>query len=82
MLKIKDNVDLKELENKYFFHKSKPHGIENERFYYYNDENDYIDYYIWEDTRIIEINTWGTDTGLDNLLYNLIQADLVEKVGE
>ena len=77
MLKIKDNVDLKELE-KFGFKKIRFNEFRN----YYNKEENDIDYFIWEDTRIIEINSNNYDRELDNLLYDLIKADLVEKVGE
>ena len=73
MLKIKDNVDLKELE-KFGFHKTKM---------YFNKK--LVDVYDTEDgdltircdnRRLICYNM------VYNLLFDLIQAGLVEKVGE
>ena len=74
MLKIKDNVDLKELE-KYGLYKTKAY-----RSYVYTDKNIGV-----EENRTI--NTWDylECTDLDeynDVLYDLIKAGLVEKVGE
>ena len=78
MLKIKDNVDLKELE-KYGFkeeHKWYEKGIE----YTFQLK---IYYYVMKNTKQIQVGTYdGYDIDLDNTLYDLIQADLVEKVDE
>lgn len=81
MLKIKDSVDLKELE-KYGFYNQKP-CLE----YYFKeiriDTYDLIQYTIATKNRIIQINTYdGYDEPLDNTIYDLIKADLVEKVEE
>ena len=77
MLKIKDNVDLKELEKFGFIF------IDHEDLwysYYYHQVNDmtvaYSDRIIATD--IIPIN----EISNINTLYDLIKADLVEKVGD
>lgn len=84
MLKIKDNVDLKELE-KFGFKIMKKHYYKCKRnSYSVNLENGYIE---------IDSNTrWLVQDGtnfsrIDEIkyqdkLYDLIKADLVEKVGE
>ena len=63
MLKIKDNVDLKELE-KFGFHKE---------FDYYEGYDIIVDCY----SRRIEVYEGGEEK-----LFDLIQAGLVEKVGD
>ena len=79
MLRIKKEVDLKELE-KFGFK------------YVYNDFNDYVAYQKGElfdqfmcvepKDRILKIYT-SDDCGIDeNVLFDLIKADLVEKVVE
>ena len=79
MLKIKDNVDLKELE-KYGFTKPKYGCYEK----LVKDNWNYKMYiYITKDTRKIQVNTYDDyDVDLDDTLYDLIQAGLVEKVDE
>lgn len=81
MLKIKDNVDLKELEKFGFKY------VSSEYYDYYflkrylgNDEDDRICYQIGIDDR--EIRIVRLDGELDTTLYDLIKADLVEKVEE
>ena len=79
MLKIKDNVDLKELE-KYGFVE-----MDNIKFYtkkVIRNAYDGIDYYINIDTRIIEINSNEKDEQLDDTLYDLIKDGLVIKAEE
>lgn len=89
MLKIKDNVDLKELEKC---------GFKNEGVYGYNYEyknsnqmirnenpllNSYPDINVvcWVDNKLyIHCNTHVVK--IPNIIYDLIKADLVEKVGE
>ena len=73
MLKIKDNVDLKELE----------------KFGFKYEDNDYrkertdLDYIIdGDDKEIFIASTYGEFDRLDNTLYDLIKEDLVEKVDE
>lgn len=78
MLKIKDNVDLKELEK---------FGFDE-----YIECYEYIKYdasfYVYKDTRIIKFDCsdWGLDKDngaeIIQVLFDLIQAGLVEKVGE
>lgn len=74
MLKIKDNVDLKELA-KFGF---KEINYVNVKIYKY--ENDFCNIIIGKD-KIIHLNhfTVNNTAGLDKI-YNLIKADIVEKV--
>lgn len=79
MLKIKDNVDLKELE-KYGFEYHRMLYIKNTVRYGGNlKENKKI--YVEENSRNISmgIGLFNTDIELDTI-YDLIKADLVEKV--
>lgn len=73
-LRIKNNVDLKELE-KFGF---KEINYVNVKIYKY--ENDYCNIVIGED-KIIHLNhfTVNNIAGLD-IIYDLIKANLVEKV--
>lgn len=75
MLKIKDNVNLKELENKYNLS--------------YDSDNDYENGWSYEtlDKDGVFIDLWnrqinGIDATSLELLYDLIKADLVEKVSD
>ena len=72
MLKIKDNVDLKELE-KYGF-KEISFGYEKDTT---EDEEKYtIHYFVDTKTKIIELYTYdGCDSYIDSTLYDLIKAD-------
>ena len=74
MLKIKDNVDLKELVRFGF----KEINYVNVKIYKY--ENDFCNIIIGKD-KIIHFNhfTVNNTSGLD-IIYDLIKADLVEKV--
>ena len=80
MLKIKDNVDLKELEKFGFEYHGIYDGIYH--FAYHND----LDIEIIEDDREIYSNKNIDDENdlifnkYSDLLYDLIKADLVEKV--
>lgn len=88
MLKIKDNVDLKELE-KFGFVK-----LDNDcRGHKYSwrriiDMNGYYELYINKDNKLsVYIEIGGYDYvriagKLQTKLYDLIKADLVEKVGD
>ena len=74
MLKIKDNVDLKELEK---------YGFDLEQT---KDKDDLIwgfdsNLLFYKDSRII-ILPWNKQDKALNTLYDLIQAGLVEKVEE
>ncbi|MBR1540710.1 MAG: hypothetical protein IJ629_06135 [Clostridia bacterium] len=79
MLKIKDDVDLKELE-KFGFSYNRIYGGYTKKVYLKNDSDDKNFYVIRENSRIIKITR--LDGKLDDTLYDLIQANLVEKVGE
>ena len=83
MLKIKDDVDLKELEKFGMFH--------NPSSEVWLDDKDYQLLRIYENDRTIELETIQTSFGNYELseklnskalsiLYDLIQAGLVEKV--
>lgn len=76
MLKIKDNVDLKELEKFGFKYDKNMH--EYEIGYIFNgyisiEKNDRLIKPIYDENMWIDI---------EDLLYDLIKANLVEKVGE
>ena len=80
MLKIKDNVDLKELEK---------FGFEKDGYNYYYDFIPYTEnngQYVSIDVKERKIELGYIDLEYFNkaveLLYDLIKADLVEKVGE
>lgn len=82
MLKIKDNVDLKELEKFGFnliggvYYKTIYEGRRGQDFelVIYNDKfiNGYSN----------GADGYGEENYIDNTLYDLIKADLVEKVGD
>lgn len=77
MLKIKDNVDLKELE-KFDDLEYKP----NEHFkepYYVNGSGTVL---IWVKKRKLELIQCANVRNEYDILYDLIKADLVEKVVE
>ena len=76
MLKIKDNVDLKELEKYGFKYNNNMH--EYEIGYIFNgyisiEKNDRLIKPIYDEVMWINF---------EDILYDLIKADLVEKVGE
>ena len=89
MLKIKDNVDLKELE-KFGFSRECYMGCEESFWIKVNFKNryKYCDITVSEKDRCINIRiltTDSSDTILDDefgILFDLVQAELVEKVGE
>lgn len=83
MLKIKDSVDLKELEKFGFEHYPLIYIKEPKRYDYYLDMNTAKKVYVDEKTRKISIGTnlYDTDIELDSV-YDLIKADIVEKVEE
>lgn len=81
MLKIKDNVDLKELE-KFGFKYS-----EEERNYYkcvFLDKSDVVmEYWIDIDTRVIEFDVDSiTISDCDSTIYDLTKDGIVEKVSD
>ena len=79
MLKIKDNIDLKELERFGFILESQQNGfIYEDRYSFYNDINR-VSIYVCTDLRIVE-PTISFDTEDIDVLYDLIKADLVEKL--
>lgn len=77
MLKIKDNVDLKELEKFGFkyYEKGEFWCIEK----YYSDANIFVNK---DKTIDFEDEWWGKDFELLDILFDLIQAGLIEKVKE
>jgi hypothetical protein len=90
MLKIKDNVDLKELE-KFGFKKEEDHDI----IYYlkeniYDNNMEYADFKVEDHNRIIKMNLFKKDkmnyplfdVNQDDTIFDLIQSGLVEKVEE
>lgn len=77
MLKIKDNVDLKELE-KFGFKKNNLIDKGHYEINYRNMNNIKIN----SDTKLIHYNQMSVDNFIPNIIYDLIKADLVEKVGE
>lgn len=80
MLKIKDNVDLKELE-KYGFKLVK--GYNYDFYEKTSNENIELKYYVDIDLRNISVTTYdGDEIELDNTIYDLIKDGLVEKVEE
>lgn len=83
MLKIKDNVDLKELEKFGFVYISK---IDKYEKYFEEDEKINIKGKSHFDSGEIFIcgdNHFGiANNGTLNILFDLIQADLVEKINE
>ena len=83
MLKIKDNVDLKELEK---------YGFEEDRWKCYvkticeGRRGQSFELIISQSRRVLEgfangADGSGEEADLDDTLYDLIKADLVEKVG-
>lgn len=78
MLKIKDNVDLKELEKRGFIRKyynvTKSLVLECELK---DHPHKYYDIVFDIPTRKLEFCNWGSD-----VMFDLIKADLVEKVEE
>ena len=77
MLKIKDNVDLKELEKKYHLDSEIIDG-DIELGYFGDEVFDKDGVFISHTTREI----YGRDNDSLVVLYDLIKADLVEKVEE
>lgn len=71
MLKIKDNVDLKELEK---------FGFVNEKFAYVKSSfNNLVTIY---DDKIIDFRVMSSMHNDIDIIYDLIKADLVEKVDD
>lgn len=84
MLKIKDNVDLKELEKSPFFFEDGETYVEG--FYLLEDDDATI--YVNKETRELIITlhdgdaTYGYENYCVEIVFDLIQAGLVEKVVE
>lgn len=77
MLKIKDNVDLKELEN-FDDLEYEPNKNFNEP-YYVNGTGTIL---IWVKSRKLELIQCSSVRNEYDILYDLIKADMVEKVVE
>lgn len=77
MLKIKDNVDLKKLWDYGFVWRTSDNYMVK-KVYLNNDTDDKNFYQINPITRVIELTR--LDGALDDTLYDLIKADLVEKI--
>lgn len=75
MLKIKENVNLKELEK--FGFKAIQYG----NWVCYKYEDDYQNIIIGQD-RIIHYNHFTVCNELAGVVYDLIKADLIEKVDD
>lgn len=80
MLKIKDSVDLKELE-KFGFEIKK---YSNGEIYEKNISNSkqVFKSYVISSDRIIHYNIMCVNNTMDSMIYDLIQAGLVEKVSD
>lgn len=76
-LRIKDGVDLKELEK--FGFELKTDKYTGEYYYLEGDVNDYI--MICTDDRVLILITIDCEK-INNAIFDLIQAGLVEKVEE
>lgn len=86
MLKLKDNVDLKELE-KY----GAIYVIETKEYYFKINDSEYLEIPADKESKFYKqvrlyiedeyYNCWTSDNSFDKL-YDLIKADLIEKVDE
>ena len=76
MLKIKEEIDIKELEKFGFLDRDDTTYVK--KVYLHNDDDDKNFYVIDKKSRIIDLVR--LDHELDDTLYDLIQAGLVEKV--
>lgn len=77
MLKIKDNVDLKELEKLGYVYKEQPISGARKRYELQNDP----DVYVYIDNRILYFNRFNCNHQTETL-YNLIKADMVVKIDD
>lgn len=77
MLKIKDNIDLKELEKFGYVYKEQFESGARKRYELQNDP----DVYVYIDNRILHFNRFNCNHQTDTL-YDLIKADLVEVIEE
>jgi hypothetical protein len=83
MLKIKDNVDLKELEK--FGFEYGEEDWDGNKWHFYHSGEIYIDQLNEnqpEFERVLDTNGYGYSDIDGETLYDLIKADLVEKVEE
>lgn len=81
MLKIKDEVDLKELE-KFEFHESRKHRwVKGKIVYCKNNDWTTGKITIAGGNRHIRVIAFGSPNDIDTL-FDIIQAGLVEKVGK
>jgi|GEM_PF-6890833 len=81
MLKIKDYVDLEKLKDFGFVTSITYNPLSYVKKVYLNNENDDKNFYrISKSSRKIELTR--LDGELDDTLYDLIQAGLVEKINE
>jgi hypothetical protein len=80
MLKIKDDVDLKELEKFGFKEQNYINGI-TYKYEKINGNYETMNIIIGRD-RIIHYNQESVFNEIDSVIYDLIQANLVEKVEE
>ena len=74
MLKIKDNVDLKELKTLMF--------LEAEQYYYYPVVDCSVELRVWKTDKTFYISVNDYEDYVEDIdkLFDLIQAGLVEKV--
>lgn len=74
MLKIKDNIDLKKLKNLMF--------LEAEQYYYYPVVDCSVELRVWKSDRTLYISVNDYEDYVEDIdkVFDLIQADLVEKV--
>ena len=79
MLKIRDNVDLKELEKFGFEYREYSSESSNYKFYDFTPNNSISVIQIEITSRLIYLNDNNKYDGLSKI-YDLIQAGLVEKV--
>ena len=77
MLKIKDNIDLKELE-KFGFELEK----RNKQYWEYRNKKGTIHYVFMSRKMSIYMDKYPDTYNANDVLYDLIKADLVEKVEE
>ena len=80
MLKIKDNVDLKELEK--FGFRIKYSEFDGKPTTYVHNDFEYVYVFIKDRELTATSNTYEEEKPINDLLYDLIKADLVEKVEE
>jgi hypothetical protein len=73
MLKIKDDIDLKELKNLMF--------LEAEQYYYYPVVDGSVEIRVWKSDKTLDISINDYEDYVEDLdkLFELFQAGLVEK---